>query len=208
MRKFVLYSLIIVAFTDVYSQEKGKIRVGADLGICLPNQGGGLTGNVDFRYNILDNFNAGFRIGFGLMIKDIAISSDRMSVTSTESLNNSFLITGDYYFSKKTSYFAPFIGVGLGTYFIENTRFTLENNETQKFGFYINGENVSGGLLRGGFEWGKFRLVLEYYLIPSSALKDLSNNYKGMSNNCYTNISLGFYIGGGKWKKLVKAQYL
>ena len=53
-----------------------------------------------------------------------------------------------------------------------------------------------GGLIRAGFEWGKFRVATSYNLIGKSDLGD------GVEvKNSYFGISLGFYIGGGKWKK-------
>jgi hypothetical protein len=51
-------------------------------------------------------------------------------------------------------------------------------------------------LIRGGIELGKFRLALEYNLIPKSDLEigeSIDNSYFGAS--------IGFFVGGGKWKK-------
>jgi hypothetical protein len=58
-----------------------------------------------------------------------------------------------------------------------------------------------GGLLRGGFEWGKFRMGLEYNLVPKSTLQDTSGNNRGTISNSYLGIHLGFFVGGGKWGK-------
>jgi hypothetical protein len=41
------------------------------------------------------------------------------------------------------------------------------------------------GGLRGGFEWGKFRMGLEYNLVPKSTLQDTSGNNRGTISNSY-----------------------
>jgi hypothetical protein len=56
-------------------------------------------------------------------------------------------------------------------------------------------------VLRGGFEAGHFRMALDYYLIPKSEVYDLSNNLLGFTKNSYLNLSIGFYLWGGKWSK-------
>ena len=53
-----------------------------------------------------------------------------------------------------------------------------------------------GGLIRAGFELGKLRLAASYNLIGKS---DLGEGVE--VKNSYLGISLGFYLGGGKWKK-------
>jgi hypothetical protein len=46
----------------------------------------------------------------------------------------------------------------------------------------------------GGFEWGKFRMGLEYNLVPKSTLQDTSGNNRGTISNSYLGIHLGFLL--------------
>ncbi|MEC3964300.1 hypothetical protein [Flagellimonas halotolerans] len=53
-----------------------------------------------------------------------------------------------------------------------------------------------GGLLGAGFEAGKFRLTATHNIIGKTDLGEGSE-----VKNSYLDISLGFYLGDGKWKK-------
>ncbi len=56
-----------------------------------------------------------------------------------------------------------------------------------------------GALIRGGFEWGGFRMGLEYNFLPDSDLEDVDGNKVGTAKNAYLGIHIGFFVGGGKW---------
>ena len=86
-------------------------------------------------------------------------------------------------------YNPPFFGVGAGYS-------TLANLSFEDFGdAEAEVDGKFGGLVRAGFELGKFRLAATYNLIGKSEIEtaEIKNSYLG--------ISLGFYLGGGKWKK-------
>lgn len=55
-------------------------------------------------------------------------------------------------------------------------------------------------VIRAGFEAGKFRLSLDYNMVPKSDLINLQGDVIGESGNSYLGIALGFYVGGGKWR--------
>lgn len=195
MKKLVL-SLLIVAFAfNLNAQEKGKFRVGLDAGLAFPNSGLGFNGDIDLRYNIMDNLNAGIKFGLAALGKDISLSGG----TGTVSAMTYSLITSDYYFNKPASSFAPFLGAGFGSFSIGNVQVLTSSNESTPSNLLI--ERRLGGLLRGGFEAGHFRMALEYYLIPNSALVDINNNIIGTTGNSFLNLSIGFYLGGGRWRK-------
>ena len=129
--------------------------------------------------NITDNSNVGIRIGVAASVGDLEDSFDA-------DVNANILGTYDYYFNKNKAY-TPFLGGGLGVYVIGSGS---DNIDEQGFGPQI------GGMVRGGIELSKFRIALEYNIIPKSDLalgKSMKNSYFGAS--------IGFYIGGGKWKK-------
>jgi outer membrane protein W len=97
------------------------------------------------------------------------------------------MLVGDYYFNKGTSFFAPFIGAGLGAF---------NYFEFNLFGPNSYSANTIGGAIRGGFELYKIRLALEYYLIPSTVTYN-----GGIAPNSYLTVNIGLYLGGGKWRK-------
>jgi outer membrane protein W len=198
--KKLLVSLFIATFVFVLNaQEKGKIRVGLDAGLGIPKLGVGFDCDLDIRYNIMDNLNVGVKFGVAALAKDIIIANPENSTFTSCGLTSS-LITSDYYFNKQDKSFAPFLGGGFGSYFIANLRAT-NSIPSSSIPWGISVENKFGGLLRGGFEVSHFRMALEYYLIPQSSLVDLSNSIIGTTSNSYLNLTIGFYLGGGKWKK-------
>lgn len=200
MRKLLSF-IFVLTIIGLNAQEKGNIRGGANIGVVLPKSGGGLTADLDFRYNITDNFNVGINVGRAAMGKDIAFASDRQSYKLTASVNSSVLIISDYYFNNGRTNFAPFVGAGIGTYNITNVYMELQNGEK----FHINGglgrSLVPGCLLRTGFEITKFRCSIGYHFIPKTSMVDILNTNLGKTPNSYLNVNLGFYLGGGKWKK-------
>ena len=197
MKKVILVACIALAFTSVYSQKQGGFRVGLDLGYTVPSVGGGgLLLSIEPKYNIKENMNVGLRIGGAGMIRDI---QENGSTTSAKvSANISYVGTYDYYFNKSGKSFVPYIGGGIGYYSIANVEFNDTNNSDQ---VSVNGTGKVGELLRGGFEWNKFRMGIEYNFVPKSNLQDINGNDLGIVSNTYLGIHLGFYVGGGKWRK-------
>ncbi|WP_300978100.1 hypothetical protein [Flavobacterium sp.] len=197
MKKIILTGLAVFAFTFANAQEKGKFRVGLDLGYTIPsNGGGGILISLEPKYNIADNMNVGLRIGSAAMVRDIETNS--ISSSAKISANGSYVGTYDYYFNGSGKSFVPYVGAGAGYYSIANVEFDTNNNN-DAIGLDANGK--MGGLLRAGFEWGKFRMGLEYNLVPKSTLQNINGDKVGTISNSYLGIHLGFYVGGGKWSK-------
>ncbi len=193
MKKIILLVFITLVFANGYSQKKGGFRVGLDFGFVPSDGGGGAMFSLEPKYNIQDNMNIGLRIGAAAIIRDL--NTDGSSSSAKVSANGSYVGTYDYYFHKSGSSFAPYIGAGVGYYSLANVEFDDTASET------INPEVTGemGALLRGGFEWGKFRMGVEYNLVPDSDLEDSNGDKVGTASNTYVGIHLGFYLGGGKW---------
>lgn len=200
MKKIILFTLLTLAVANGYSQEKGKFRVGLDLGFLPANGGGGIMFAIEPKFNLTDNMNVGLRIGGAGIIKDLEDSGS--FATAKISASSCIAGTYDYYFHKSGSgsSFSPYIGAGFGYYSVSNVEIDNANNELPD-GFTPATAGVIGGLIRGGFEWGKFRMGVEYNILPESDLENLNGNVIGKAQNAYLGIHLGFYLGGGKWGK-------
>lgn len=202
MKKLFLLLLAVLTVYGSKAQEQGELRVGFDAGLALPYHGRGLTGDMDIRYNITDNFNAGVKVGIGAMIKEVNDDYINLNVSGIGSVNTSALLTGDYYFNRGTSYFAPFVGGGFGYFGLINIYASAHQEEYLNISISeFNTDLTFGGLVRGGFEISKLRVALEFYLIPHTNLYDINLNEIGTAANSYVNLSIGFYIGGGSWRK-------
>lgn len=202
MKRNFLLLVLLTAFLAANAQEKGKIRVGLDGGLAFPSRGIGFDGDLDVRYNFSDNVNAGVRFGFGYMARDLKSYDANETIEGTIHVNTNFLVHGDYYFSKGDSHFAPFIGAGIGSFSIYDLNFNVHSGDSYTFNDLPSVEKTFGGLIRTGFELSKFRMALEYYMIPATSAYDINTlQYDGTSQNNYLKLSIGFYIGGGRWRK-------
>lgn len=187
-----LFFSLIVLFTisqSGYSQEQNKFRVGLDLGYAIPDGGGGVLVALEPKYNIADNMSVGLRIEGAALAKNIT-DGDGATLEANLGTNTSYSATFDYYFHNGSSSFAPFIGGGAGYN-------TLANLEVDFLGETAEAEvdGKFGGLVRAGFELGKLRVAATYNLIGKTEIEGSE------TKNSYFGISLGFYVGGGKWKK-------
>lgn len=174
MKKLLVITFFIFGIMSINAQEKGKFRVGLDLGGVFSQGEGGLLVSIEPKYSLTDNSNLGLRLGAATEISGIIADG-----------SSSVLGTYDYYFNNENSSFSPFLGAGLGLYFYERVSLFGSNSSETKF----------GSLIRGGAELGKFRIALEYNILPKT-------NYESGESvkNSYFGASLGFYVGGGKWK--------
>jgi len=182
-----------VMTTGVFAQVEGKVRGGLDLGGCFPNGGGGgVCIDVPLGYNLQDNMNVGIKLGVAAMAK-----VDPFGETGKVAANINFLATYTYYFNSGGSPFAPFVGAGAGIY-------TLAAISDEMVGVTVDAGNKFGALLTAGFEIAKFRLAFQYNLVPSSGVTITGTGVTTNNNsikNSYSGMTIGFYIGGGKWKK-------
>lgn len=196
MKKVILAVAVFLVFINGYSQKEGGFRVGLDFGFVPSEGGAGALLSIEPKYNIKDNMNVGLRMGAAGMVRDINDSGANAS--AKVSANSSYVATYDYYFNKSGKTFVPYLGGGVGLYTVGNVQFDDISNSDS---ITLDATGYLGGLVRGGFEWGKFRMGLEYNLVPESTLRDMNGNNRGTVSNTYLGIHLGFYIGGGKWGK-------
>jgi len=203
MRKNIFILALTIISLQGFSQEKGKVRVGIDGALAFPNLGLGGGGDLDIRYNVTDNINAGVKLGLAMMLKDLSLDDTGTSGEMTYGINTSFLVTGNYYFSKGTSIVAPYVGAGLGSFTLANIYAAYDGSTTSYTSSTVPElDNKFGGVLSAGLEIWKFKLALNYYLIPQSRRFNIvTESYDGYSKNSYLDFTVGFYVGGGKWKK-------
>ena len=195
MKKIVVSFLLMLAVAQVsQAQEEGKFRVGLEAGYTMPSGGGGVLFAIEPKYNIADNMNIGIRFESAAMAKNVQVgpASAEASLTASMSYSGTF----DYYFNSGTSSFAPFFGAGVGYSSLGSIGFDITDEEEIEGDAELEVDGKFGGLLRAGFEAGKFRLAATYNLIGKTELPEAVE-----VKNSYLGISVGFYLGGGKWKK-------
>ncbi len=166
---FTILGLSLFHFAD--AQKENQLRIGFEFGQAIPTIG--LTNNsfaIEAKYNLKSNLSLGIR----------------QILTTGASTNSAMLLTSDYYFHKSGNKFAPFVGIGAGTYlpgFIKPSKDAFQYEITDK-----NNTIRLQGIVRAGVEFHKFRFSTEYNFVPSLSTKN------------YLNISLGIFLDGGRWK--------
>jgi outer membrane protein W len=202
MKKIILSLAALMTFAFATAQEEGKFRVGLDLGYTIPSGGGGgILISLEPKYNITDNMNIGLRFGSAAMVRNFSGSDIDGNLKANIASNGSYLATYDYYF-KGSSSFVPYVGAGAGIYTLANVGFSSTDVSANEASLLkLDATSKFGGLIRAGFEWGKFRMGLEYNIVPKSNLVDFTGEKIGTAQNSYLGIHLGFYVGGGKWGK-------
>ncbi|HQV37188.1 MAG TPA: outer membrane beta-barrel protein [Flavobacterium sp.] len=193
MKKLILSVVALLIFGFAQAQREGGFRVGFDLGIIPASGGLGVSFDIEPKYNIKENMSVGLRLGGAAIARDVEEIGNTTLVTATAI--GSYIGTFDYYFPSGKS-FVPFVGGGIGYATALSVRADEDANIDD-----LDPDSGFCGVIRGGFEWGKFRMNLEYNFVPKTPLylngplttEDISNSYFA--------VNLGFYIGGGKWKK-------
>lgn len=196
MKKGIILSITLFCIAFSNAQVAEKFRVGLDLGLVPANKGFGLSFMLEPKYNIKDNMNIGLRLGSTAIIKNV----NTVTTLKSGALQgiSSYTGTFDYYFSNGDT-FVPFLGGGIGLNSVVNVivgDISAENNLKT-----IPSNTSIGGLIRGGFESGKFRMALEFNILPKSPSYSITGTKLGDVSNSYLGIDLGFYVGGGKWGK-------
>lgn len=203
MKIRILIVLLFVFFQFTNAQKQNTFRGGGNIDVAIPSGGIGAGANLDIRYNILDNFNAGLKIGGMYSSRNFSADKEELTGSITVSVLNSYLIHSDYYFNFGRGILAPYIGTGFGIYRISNVK--LEINEKPDYSNLLNfsKEMKPGALIRAGVEIGWFRIGAEYNFIHRSDLYDITKNPVSTTSNSFFAITTGFYLSNARWGKVI-----
>lgn len=200
MKKMYLMAVIAIAAISVNAQDAGlkPFKVDVSAGYAIPG-GKGAKGGILFvvepKYSVMSNLSLGLRMEGAVIARAAGFDADGNVAEVSVKASSSYLATGDYYFSDNYS-FRPFAGAGAGLFTIAGAAISGTGTEavagkTSKF----------GGMIRGGFEAGHFRLGLEYNLVPKTTFDGFDANgnaAKVDSKNGYIGIKFGVCFGGGR----------
>ncbi|SIO16620.1 outer membrane beta-barrel protein [Algoriphagus halophilus] len=201
MKKLFVIALLLTLCQYTMAQHAGRFRMGMDLGAAIPKGGGiGALVNLEPKVNLKDNMNVGIRFGIAGLAKDVTYYDFTEDYEGEISANISISGTFDYYFNQGGTQLAPYIGAGFGYYTlssvqIDNGDFDVPDN----FGD-LEADFKWAPMVRAGVELGKFRMGAEYNFVPKSNLQNASGEVIGEAINQYFGFTLGFYVGGGRWR--------
>lgn len=226
MKKIRLFLLLFLFSLTLLGQEKGKIRGGVDLSIdntllqAFSNQPIidciGKSYTLSLNYNLTDNMN----IGLKYINESFVLFNYRPYINTVIAPifdGRSLLVDYNYYIHKKNWSVSPFIEFGAGLLYFQTTAY-YESNHLGTSTYTWNSATIPkyniSELVATGIEFNHIRLSLEYLLLfPTTNfnLKTGSGNMNGgkttdtnTSKSFFTSrlsLKIGFYIGGGNWKK-------
>ena len=194
MKKITFSILLLCAVVIVNAQEFKPFKVDLSTGYAIPS-GEGAKGGVLFvaepKYAVIPDLSLGLRIEIAIMARG---TSDASGSSVDVKAAGSYLATGDYYLTHNTV--RPFVGAGVGL-------FSLAAASTDNSSAGVSGARSKfGGMLRAGAEISHFRIGVEYNLVGSTDIKDVTSNETiGTSKNSYIGIKIGVVLGGGRIKK-------
>lgn len=193
---------LIICSHTFFAQEKNSFKVGLELGGALASHVGVLM-CVEPKYNINENNSIGLRLGVTFVlgrninesINSQYIIEEGLSLHETYSLAATF----DRYLGKSNSRFQPFVDGGISYFKLSklNQVSTIDNSNVN-LASVTKVEGQIGLLLRGGFETGKFRLGLEFNMIPKSKIHLPNGDVVISVQDSYLGASIGCIFGGRK----------
>ena len=159
---------------------------------------GGVLFAVEPKYAVMDQLAVGLRMEIALTARAF-VAPDGSSAAGDIKASGSYLATGDYYFSNKA--FRPFAGAGVGIYTLAAA--SVSGDNTGNATAAAASSSKFGGMLRAGFEFGHFRLGVEYNLVSKTSgtvVYDGSTVGNIDIKNSYLGLKAGFFFGGGRKK--------
>ena len=183
------FFLAMTTFLAIYSANAQSttfkpFKVDFSLGYAVPAGEGNKAGvlfAIEPKYSINDNITVGIKYEGALMGRSYTDANGELQSLDVKAAG-AYQFTGDYYFN--TNRFRPFAGLGLGFLKVGSIQFDNGSGTGD-----ISYDMTFAGTPRIGFEFGHFRLAMEYTMAGKTGL--FSNNYLG--------IKLGFFAGGGRY---------
>jgi outer membrane protein X len=180
--KQTIIALFILCALSTNAQTFKPFKLDIAAGESTPSGGGiGILLAMEPKYAPNDNVALGLRLEATIMLGGSSVLSG----------NSSAAATGDYFFKTNSISFRPFAGAGIGVYSVSSGVF-LESDDVTATKF--------GGFPRVGFEYGHFRLAVEYNFVEPTTVQ-LYQAFGGGTasvNNNYLGIKVGFFFGGGR----------
>lgn len=205
MKKLLIVGIVfLLGISSIHAQTGlfKPFKVDLAFGYAMPagsGSKGGVLIAVEPKYAVLDQLAVGLRMEAAITAR-AAVAPDGSSASGDIKASGSYLATGDYYFMNTP--FRPFVGAGAGIFTLAAVSAGANNQGgTSEI---ASSSSKFGGMVRAGFEFGHFRLGVEYNLISKTTVpvQDFNGNSLGSVDikNSYLGLKAGFFFGGGRTK--------
>ena len=182
-----VFSLLQQQTTFAQYEESERIykkwRFEGMMGYARPSGPGNKAGvllSFEPKFNVTDKLSVGLRNELTAMARGY-VDVNGNSFSGKAGAGLSFLVTGEYFFTK--TLVRPFAGAGVGIYNLFQAEVNTSGNQV------VNLPSVTkpGLMLRTGMDVWHFRAAIEYNMVGKSG--EVNNNYLGLK--------IGIVLGGG-----------
>ena len=195
MKRYIIYSFLMVIFSYAKAQEFKKFKTGIGFGITSPanNNGAGPLFYLEPGYRITDALLINIRL-------ETAITISRTDDLKSDVGLGSYTGNAQYYFGNKR--FRTFAGLGAGLFRLTTyeAEITPGGGGSVSYGY----SSKPGFYTRAGFDLGHLNLSIDYNFITATTLEGIAGGDAGLIivkekvPNNYIGFRLGISIGGGK----------
>lgn len=200
LKKVLLLAILLCSLFNLKAQVKDNMQLGIEAGHLLfsDSENLGIFFHVEPKLEIAKNTFLGLRASIVFNTQKFD-NYDPLRFEIPEEFDNgglSVVPTLEYHFREsyfRRKFFRPYLGLGIGAYFLSKNVDVFYNTSTQPL--VVRVKDQVGALIRGGFESGSLRFGLEYNLIQKVELKIPTGQVVGTVNNSYLGLSIGFIIG-------------
>ncbi|SHG28420.1 hypothetical protein [Flagellimonas flava] len=191
----LIYLVWLCCFFQGNAQGDSNVKLNLEPGILLNTK----SENLGFLFNIEPTIAISVRSVIGLRF-GVAINSHRFENNNSSQFNFdeetdhavlSFVPTYNYYLNE--NYNRPYLGVGFGYYVISTIDIANPSEDVSEG----STNNQFGVLARGGMEFGRTKIGLEYNFISKAEVSIPNGQIIGKVANSYLGLSIRFTIGGG-----------
>src|ERR1043165_7523393 len=175
MKKISLFlcltALCFTAMAQSKSQQLKPFKVDVSFGYAIPagiGAKGGVLFAVEPKYAVMSNLSLGVRFEGAVVARFAGYDQEGDPLETEVKASGSYLATGDYYLMNNYS-FRPFVGAGA-------VIFTLAGVEVNSTSGDVSAGAKVGGMIRAGIEASRFRLGVEYNMIPKTTYTGYDSN--------------------------------
>lgn len=216
LKTIVLLKIVLFGWLPLIAQEAPNLQLKIETGLLMTSENSerlGLFFRVEPKLKIFKNTFIGLRIGISVNEQEIE-DFDPAQFNFYDNINDSpiqfinpdngllsMVPTLDYYFMEPK--FRPYLGVGVGYYFLTTyNRFSQSGTANPSEDLLeVSVNNQIGWLLRGGLNFGKLIVGLEFNYIARAEMQIPNGQIIGTVDNRYIGLSFGYAIGIGRSSK-------
>ncbi|MEM9649375.1 MAG: hypothetical protein AAF969_12920 [Bacteroidota bacterium] len=197
-RTSMFYLIGLCCLQQVLAQDDSNIKLNLEPGILLKTKSESLGFLINVEPSIAVSVRCVIGLRFGLAINPHRFENNNSSQFSfdkeTDHAVLSFVPTYNYYLNE--NYNRPYVGLGVGYYVVSAIDIANPSEDVSEG----STKNQIGFMTRGGMEFGRTKIGLEYNFIPKADVSIPNGQTIGKIATGYLGLAIRFTMGGNRKK--------